>query len=111
MQAAINLKNYTASQRDSGDAKRTYTAGRVKHICALTSAFTGRKLKKRDFRKLWIMRINAAARANGIAYSALINGLKKAEININRKMLADLAVNDMPAFSKLVEKAQSALKS
>lgn len=56
------------------------------------------------------MRINAAARANGIAYSALINGLKKAEININRKMLADLAINDMPAFSKIVEKAQSALK-
>jgi large subunit ribosomal protein L20 len=57
------------------------------------------------------MRINAAARANGIAYSALINGLKKADININRKMLADLAINDMPAFAKLVEKAQAALKA
>mgnify|MGYP002318793138 FL=1 len=58
---------------------------------------------------MWIIRINAAARANGIAYSALINGLKKANITINRKMLADLAVNDAPAFAQLVEKARAAL--
>ena len=65
-------------------------------------AFVGRKLKKRDFRRLWIARINAAARANGINYSTLINGMKKANININRKMLAEMAVNDPKAFSEVV---------
>jgi large subunit ribosomal protein L20 len=71
--------------------------------------FHDRKRKKRDFRRLWIMRINAAARANGMQYSALINGLKKANININRKMLADLAVHDAPAFARLVDAAREAL--
>ena len=66
-------------------------------------AFVGRKLKKRDFRKLWIARINAAARANGTNYSSLVNGLKKAQININRKMLAEMAVNDPVAFTELVK--------
>ena len=65
-------------------------------------AFVGRKLKKRDFRRLWIARINAAARENGINYSTLINGMKKANININRKMLAEMAVNDPKAFSEIV---------
>ena len=65
-------------------------------------AYVGRKLKKRDFRRLWIARINAAARANGINYSTLINGMKKANININRKMLAEMAVNDPKAFSEVV---------
>lgn len=65
-------------------------------------AFVGRKLKKRDFRRLWIARINAAARANGINYSTLINGMKKANINVNRKMLAEMAVNDPKAFSEIV---------
>ena len=68
-------------------------------------AFVGRKLKKRDFRKLWIARINAAARANGTNYSSLVNGLKKAQININRKMLAEMAVNDPVAFTELVKAA------
>jgi len=104
-------KLYSITKGFWGRKKNVYRRAREAYLHALTSAFSGRKLKKRDFRKLWIMRINAAARANGIAYSALINGLKRAEININRKMLADLAVNDMSAFSKLVEKAQSALKS
>ena len=72
---------------------------------SLQYAYVGRKLKKRDFRKLWIARINAAARANGTNYSSLINGLKKAEININRKMLAEMAVNDPAAFSELVKAA------
>ena len=66
-------------------------------------AYVGRRLKKRDFRRLWIARINAAARANGINYSTLINGMKKADININRKMLAEMAVNDPAAFSELVK--------
>ena len=69
-------------------------------------AFTGRKLKKRDFRQLWIARINAAARINGISYSKFICGIKKANININRKMLAEMAVNDMESFKLLVEKVK-----
>lgn len=69
---------------------------------SLQYAYIGRKLRKRDFRKLWIARINAAARANGTNYSKLMNGLKKAEININRKMLADMAVKDPDGFKEIV---------
>ncbi|AVX21234.1 MAG: 50S ribosomal protein L20 [Bacillota bacterium] len=76
---------------------------------SLMYAYRDRKDRKGEFRKLWIARINAAARMNGISYSRLINGLKKAGIEINRKMLADLAVNDMQAFSQLVEKAKASL--
>ena len=75
---------------------------------SLSYAYTGRKLKKRDFRSLWITRINAAARINGMSYSKFINGLKKAGIDLNRKVLADLAVNDAAAFAKLVEIAKNA---
>lgn len=71
--------------------------------------YIGRKLRKRDFRRLWIVRINAACRLNGMSYSTFINGLKKAEIDIDRKQLADLAVRDMPAFAKLAEAAREAL--
>lgn len=70
-------------------------------------AFVGRKNKKRDFRRLWIARINAAARANGISYSRLISGLKNKNININRKMLAEMAVNDANGFATLVEKVKA----
>lgn len=70
---------------------------------SLVYAYRDRKVRKRDFRKLWIARINAAARMNGISYSRLINGLKVAGIDINRKILADMAVNDAPAFGRLVE--------
>ncbi len=69
-------------------------------------AYRDRKQRKRDFRKLWIARINAAARADGMSYSRFINGLKKADVQINRKVLADLAVNDKAAFSELVEVAR-----
>jgi large subunit ribosomal protein L20 len=72
-------------------------------------AWEGRRLKKRDFRKLWIARINAGARANGITYSRLMDGLKKAEVDINRKMLADMAVNNAAAFTALVDTAKKAL--
>ncbi|MBE6591615.1 MAG: 50S ribosomal protein L20 [Ruminococcaceae bacterium] len=72
-------------------------------------AFIGRKLKKRDFRSLWITRISAQAKVNGINYSRFMNGLKKAGIELNRKMLAELAVNDKEAFAALVEKAKAAL--
>ena len=70
-------------------------------------AFVGRKNKKREFRQLWIARINAAARANGISYSRLISGLKNKNININRKMLAEMAVNDANGFTALVEKIKA----
>lgn len=92
-----------------GRKKNVYRRAREAYLHAMSSAFVGRKLKKRDFRKMWIIRINAAARANGISYSALIGGLKKANINLNRKTLADLAVNDMPAFTMIVDKARAAM--
>ena len=76
---------------------------------SLNYAFIGRRLRKRDFRRLWIARINAAARMNGLSYSKLMHGLKVAGINLNRKVLADLAVNDAVAFTALVEKAKAAL--
>lgn len=72
-------------------------------------AYIGRRQKKRDFRRLWITRINAACRMNGITYSAFINGLKKADINLNRKMLSEIAVADEKAFQELVNQAKSAL--
>jgi large subunit ribosomal protein L20 len=72
-------------------------------------AYIGRKNKKRDFRSLWIVRINAAARMYGLSYSRLINGLKKADIAMDRKVLADLAVHDIAAFGKIAEKAKASL--
>ena len=72
-------------------------------------AFAGRKMKKRDFRKLWITRISAQAKANGMNYSTFMHGLKLAGIDLNRKMLAELAVSDKEAFAALVEKAKAAL--
>ena len=72
-------------------------------------AYKGRKLKKRDFRQLWITRINAGAKMNGMNYSTFMNGLKKAGIVINRKMLAELAVNNKAAFTQLTETAKKAL--
>ena len=72
-------------------------------------AYTGRKLKKRDFRQLWITRINAGCKMNGMNYSTFMNGLKKSGIVINRKMLAELAVNDKAAFTQLTDTAKKAL--
>ena len=72
-------------------------------------AFVGRKLKKRQFRNLWIMRINNAVRAQGMNYSSLMNGLKKAGIELNRKMLSEMAINDPASFTALVEAAKKAL--
>ena len=76
---------------------------------SLTYAYVGRKRKKRDFRQLWITRINAACKMNGMNYSTFMNGLKKSGIVINRKMLAELAVNDKAAFVQLTETAKKAL--
>lgn len=75
---------------------------------SLQYAYVGRKLRKRDFRKLWITRINAAARLNGMSYSTFINGLKKANIEVNRKMLSEMAIHDAQGFAKLVEVAKNA---
>ncbi len=72
-------------------------------------AFIGRKARKRDFRRLWITRISAACRADGVSYSVFMNGLKKAGVTLNRKMLAEIAVADEAAFKSLVEKAKAAL--
>ena len=71
-------------------------------------AFVGRKAKKRDFRRLWITRISAACRAQGINYSSFMNGLKKAGIDLNRKMLSEMAIHDAASFAKLVETAKAA---
>ena len=72
-------------------------------------AYIGRKARKRDFRRLWITRISAACRANGISYSVFMNGLKKADVALNRKMLSEIAISDEAAFKSLVEKAKAAL--
>lgn len=74
---------------------------------SLNYAFIGRRQRKRDFRKLWITRINAAARANGMSYSKFISGLKRANIEVNRKMLSEMAIHDAAGFTKLVEMAKS----
>ncbi len=76
---------------------------------ALRYAYVGRRQKKRDFRALWIVRIGAACRAAGVSYSRFIDGLKKAGVNLNRKVLAEIAVSDEAGFSQLVEKAKAAL--
>ena len=91
-----------------GAKSKQYRAASEQVARSLRYAFTGRKLRKRDFRALWITRINAAARLNGMSYSTFINGLKKQNIEVNRKMLADLAVNDAAGFAQLVEIAKKA---
>ncbi|MBP3949723.1 50S ribosomal protein L20 [Bacillus suaedae] len=78
---------------------------------SLLYAYRDRRNKKRDFRKLWITRINAAARMNGLSYSRFMHGLKLAEINVNRKILADLAINDEQAFAQLADKAKTSLNA
>ncbi len=92
-----------------GAKHRSYKRAKEQLIRSLQYEYRDRRLRKRDFRRLWIVRINAAARMNGLSYSQFINGLKKAGIQLDRKVLADLAVNDLEAFSKLVEKAKEAL--
>ncbi|ACN98120.1 ribosomal protein L20 [Sulfurihydrogenibium azorense Az-Fu1] len=92
-----------------GQKHRSYRRAKEQVMHSLAYAYRDRRQKKRQFRSLWITRINAAARLNGINYSQFINGLKKAGIELDRKILADMAVNDMQAFAKLVETAKSAL--
>ena len=89
-----------------GARSKQYRIAKQSVMRALASAFAGRKQRKRDMRALWISRINAGARANGISYSTLMHGLKVAGVDINRKMLADMAVNDPEGFKSLVELAK-----
>ncbi len=92
-----------------GARSKEYRIAKQSVMRALASAYAGRKQKKRQFRQLWIARINAAARMNGLSYSVMMHGLKLANIDINRKMLADLAVNDAEGFKDLAEIAKNAV--
>ena len=94
-----------------GSRGKRYRVANETVMRALRFAYIGRKQRKRDFRKLWITRINAAARNNGLSYSKFINGLKLSGVEINRKMLADLAINDEVAFTKLVDIAKEKLNA
>lgn len=89
-----------------GARSKKYRIANETVIRALRFAYIGRKLKKRDYRKMWIARINAATRANGMSYSKFINGLKKSGIEVNRKMLSEMAINDAAGFEKLVNIAK-----
>ena len=90
-----------------GARSKQYRIAKQSVMRALATAYRGRKERKRQFRALWIARINAAARINGLSYSRLMYGLKKAEITINRKMLAEMAINDSEGFAKLSEIAKA----
>ncbi len=90
-----------------GARSKQYRVAKQSVMRALTSSYAGRKQKKRQFRQLWIARINAAARMNGISYSKFMYGLKLAEIDINRKMLSEMAISDPEGFAKLVEIAKA----
>ena len=92
-----------------GARSKQYRIAKQSVMRALTSAYAGRKQKKRQFRQLWIARINAAARLNGLSYSKFMYGLKLAEVELNRKVLADMAVNDAAGFASLAELAKSKL--
>ena len=92
-----------------GAKSKLYRVARQAVMKSLSYAYVGRKRKKRDFRKLWIARINAACRLNGMSYSTFMHGLKLADINLNRKVLADMAVNDAAGFTALTEAAKDKL--
>ena len=92
-----------------GGKSKLYRTANQAVMKSLSYAYVGRKLKKRDFRRLWITRISAVCKMNGMNYSKFMNGLKKANVEINRKMLSEIAINDAAAFTKLVETAKAAL--
>ena len=92
-----------------GARSKQYRVAKQSVMRALTSSYAGRKERKRQFRQLWIARINAAARMNGISYSQMMHGLKVAGVDINRKMLAEMAVNDAAGFAALAEIAKKAV--
>ena len=103
-------KVFKLSKGYFGAKSKQYRAASEQVRRSLRYAYIGRKLRKRDFRRLWIARINAGARMNGLSYSRLMDGLKKAGIDINRKMLSELAISDQAAFTALCEKAKEAVK-
>ncbi|MDD4076989.1 MAG: 50S ribosomal protein L20 [Bacilli bacterium] len=92
-----------------GSKRTLYRTANQQVMKSLTYAYRDRKRRKRDFRRLWITRINAGARLNGLSYNQFMHGLKQAKIDINRKMLADIAVNDAPAFSNICDKVKKQL--
>lgn len=92
-----------------GARSKQYRVAKQSVMRALTESFAGRKQRKRQFRQLWIARINAAARMNGLSYSKLMYGLKLAEVEVNRKMLSEMAINDPEGFTALIEVAKSKL--
>ena len=92
-----------------GSKHALYRTAKQQVMKSYQYAYRDRRQRKRNFRRLWITRINAAARMNGMSYSVFMNGLKKAGVNMNRKMLADLAVNDADAFAEIAEQAKKAL--
>ncbi len=102
-------KIFRLSKGYFGSKSKSYRIAREAVMKSLMYAYVGRKNRKRDFRQLWIARINAAARMNGLSYSKFMHGLKVAGINLNRKVLADIAVNDAAAFAALAEKAKAAI--
>lgn len=101
-------KVFKISKGYYGAKSKQYRAASEQVMKSMAYAFVGRKLKKREYRKLWIARINAGARLCGSNYSRMINGLKLAGVDVNRKVLADLAVNDLSAFNELVKVADQA---
>ena len=101
-------KIFRLSKGYFGSKSKSYRIAREAVMKSLMYAYVGRKNRKRDFRQLWIARINAAARLNGLSYSKFMHGLKVAGINLNRKVLADIAVNDAAGFAALAEKAKAA---
>ena len=102
-------KIFKLSKGYFGNKSKSYRIAREAVMKSLNYAYIGRRRRKRDFRKLLIVRINAAARLNGLSYSKFMHGLSAANINLNRKVLAELAVNDSKAFAQLAEKAKAAL--
>ena len=100
-------KVITLAKGYKGSLSRSFRPANQAVLKALSHSYRGRKLRKRDFRKLWIARINAATRANGMSYSKFINGLKKAGIAINRKMLSEMAIHDANGFTQLVDIAKA----
>ena len=93
-----------------GQHKNVFRRAKEAYLAALSRAYGDRKRKKRDYRRLWITRISAATRSEGMSYSVFMNGLKKAGVVMNRKMLSELAIHDMEAFRSLVGQAKSALR-
>ncbi|MBQ3401827.1 MAG: 50S ribosomal protein L20 [Synergistaceae bacterium] len=101
-------KLFTITKGYWGQRKNVYRRAREAYLAALSRAYNDRKRKKRDYRRLWITRISAAVRAEGMSYSVFMNGLKKAGITLNRKMLSEMAINDAKGFSELVAKVKAA---